>query len=74
MNTDDVLFPFGARTAALGGMIWLILLASTALNGLRLSILDLLLLLAPFVVAPLSLNLVPLTAVSGWTVLRGSCS
>jgi hypothetical protein len=45
--------------AAIGGLIWLVLFAGIFLNVFRLSILDLLFLLAPWVVVPLSLSLIP---------------
>ena len=45
--------------AAFGGLIWLILLGGVLLNNFRLSIFDLLFLLAPWVVVPLALSLVP---------------
>ena len=45
--------------AAAGGLIWLILLGGVLLNRFWLSIFDLLFLLAPWVVVPLTLSLVP---------------
>lgn len=45
--------------SAAGGLIWLILLVGVLLNKFRLSIFDLLFLLAPWVVVPLVLSLVP---------------
>lgn len=45
--------------AAVGGLIWLILLSGVLLNKFWLSIFDLLFLLAPWVVVPLTLSLVP---------------
>jgi len=45
--------------AITGGAVWLMLVAGVLLNSLRLSIFDLLFLFAPWVVVPLSLNLVP---------------
>lgn len=59
MNTSKALFPAGVNMAAGGGLIWLILLSGVLLNKFRLSIFDLLLLLAPWVVVPLTLSLVP---------------
>ena len=59
MNTSEALFPSGLKMAAAGGLIWLILLGSVLLNKFRLSIFDLLFLLAPWVVVPLALSLVP---------------
>lgn len=45
--------------AVVGGLIWSILLGGVLLNKFWLSIFDLLFLLAPWVVVPLTLNLVP---------------
>lgn len=45
--------------AAAGGLIWLILLSGVLLNKFWLSIFDLLFLLAPWVIVPLTLSLVP---------------
>lgn len=45
--------------AIVGGVLWLILLVGACLNFFPLSIFDLLFLLAPWVVVPLGLNLVP---------------
>ena len=59
METNETLFPSGPKMAAAGGLIWLSLLGGVILNNLRLSIFDLLFLLAPWVVVPLTLSLVP---------------
>ena len=48
--------------AVFGGAAWLIVLAGVLLGFFRLSILDLLFLLAPWVIVPLGLNLVPAQA------------
>jgi len=45
--------------AAAGGAVWLVLLGGVLLNFSWLSIFDLLFLLAPWVVVPLALSLVP---------------
>ena len=45
--------------AAVGGLIWLILLSGVLLSKFWLSIFDLLFLLAPWVVVPLTLSLIP---------------
>jgi YndJ-like protein len=45
--------------AAVGGLVWLALLVCVLLNNLPLSTFDLLFLLAPLVVVPLTLRLVP---------------
>lgn len=45
--------------ASVGGLIWLILLVGVLLHSFRLSIFDLLFLLAPWVVVPLALSLMP---------------
>lgn len=62
MRTNETIFPSGARVAAFGGLIWLVLLAGNILNVSRLSIFDLLFLVAPWVVVPLTLSLVPATS------------
>src|SRR6266852_5645746 len=64
MRPDQVLFPSGVKTAAAGGVIWLILLAGVFLFSLRMSIFCLLFLLAPLVVVPLALSLLPAAQVS----------
>src|SRR5438034_837744 len=56
--TTAILFPSGLRMAVVGGASWLILLAGVLRGFFRLSIFDLLFLLAPWVMAPLGLNLV----------------
>ena len=58
MGVDKTLLPSGVKMSAAGGMIWLLLLAGTILNSFRLSIFELLFLLAPWVTVPLSLSLV----------------
>ena len=57
MRTRQTLLPSGISIAAAGGSVWLILLAAVLLDFLRLSIFDLLFLLAPWVVVPLALGL-----------------
>jgi len=59
MNTSEALFPSGVKMATSGVLIWLILLSGVLLNKFWLSIFDLLFLLAPWVVVPLTLSLVP---------------
>jgi hypothetical protein len=59
MNTETCFYPFGPRMAAMGGLICMVLLAGAFLNAFRLSIFELLFLLAPWVIVPLSLSLVP---------------
>ncbi|HEY6944691.1 MAG TPA: YndJ family transporter, partial [Candidatus Acidoferrum sp.] len=59
MNINEALFPSGIKMAAVGGLIWSILLGGVLLNKFWLSIFDLLFLLAPCVVVPLTLSLVP---------------
>lgn len=59
MHTGQTLFPSGVRIAVAGGAVWLTLVVSAFLNFFRLSVFDLLFLLAPWVVVPLALNLVP---------------
>ncbi|OLB26042.1 MAG: hypothetical protein AUH13_28980 [Acidobacteria bacterium 13_2_20CM_58_27] len=58
LRTGQTLFPSGLRMAVVGGASWLILLAGVLRGFFRLSIFDLLFLLAPWVMAPLGLNLV----------------
>jgi len=65
MNTEETLFPSGARMAIAGGVTWSILAVAAALNVFPFSIFELLFLLAPWVVVPLSLSLVPRTSSSG---------
>src|SRR5215470_13209134 len=65
MNTEETLFPSGARMAIAGGVTWSILAVAAALNVFPFSIFELLFLLAPSVVVPLSLSLVPRTSSSG---------
>jgi hypothetical protein len=72
MTTNKTLFPAGARTAVAGSLIWLLLLASAYLNISRLSVFDLLFLLAPWVVVPLALSLVPATSSSRLAALSAS--
>jgi YndJ-like protein len=64
MRPDHVLFPSGVKTAAAGSPIWLILLTGVFLGSFRLSIFGLLFLLAPLVVVPLALSLLPTDQVS----------
>lgn len=59
MRNGQTLFPSGVRIAAVGGAAWLTLLAGALLGCCRLSIFDVLFLLAPWVIVPLSFNLVP---------------
>ena len=61
MRTELTLFPAGPRMAAMGAAIWLVLLAGVFFGVFRLSIFDLLFLLAPLVVGPLALSLIPTT-------------
>lgn len=72
MNTNQTLFPSGARMAFAGSFIWLPLLASIYLNISRLSVFDLLFLLAPWVVVPLALSLVPATSTSHFSARNGA--
>ncbi len=58
MGVDKTLLPSGVKMSAAGGAIWLLLLSGTILNSFRLSIFELLFLLAPWVTVPLSLSLV----------------
>ena len=58
MRPGHTLFPSGLRIAVVGGAAWLTLLAGALLSFCRLSIFDLLFLLAPWVIVPLSVNLV----------------
>lgn len=62
MHPGQTLFPSGVRIAAVAGAAWLILLAGVLLSFFRLSIFDLLFLLAPCVIVPLGLHLVPADA------------
>jgi hypothetical protein len=64
MSTNKTLFPFGARMAAIGSVVWMALLAGVYFNQFRLSVFDLLFLLAPWVAVPLALSLVPATSTS----------
>jgi YndJ-like protein len=64
MNITETLVPSGVRTTAVGSLLWLVLLAGTVLNAFRLSIFDLLFLLAPWMVVPLALSLVTTTHAS----------
>lgn len=59
MRPGQTFFPSGVRIAVVGAAAWLILLAGALLSFCRLSIFDLLFLLAPWVIVPLGLNLVP---------------
>src|SRR5215467_13234488 len=59
MNADRTLFPYGEKIAAMGGLLWLFLVFRTATGRFSLSIFDLLFLLAPWVIVPLTLSLVP---------------
>lgn len=70
MNANETLVPSGVKIACAGGAIWLALLAGVQVNALRLSIFDLLFLLAPWVAVPLTLSLIPTTQGSG---LSGAC-
>jgi YndJ-like protein len=70
MRTDQTFLPSGVGMAAAGGLVWLILVAGIFLGSFRLSIFDLLFLLAPWVVVPLALSLLPITSAS--PLSRGS--
>jgi hypothetical protein len=59
MHIDEPLFPSGTRMAAAGSFVWLLLVGGEVFSFFRLSIFDLLFLLAPWVVVPLVLSLVP---------------
>src|SRR5262245_51466467 len=59
MPTSQTLFPSGVRMAAACAAVWLILVVGVLLNLFLLSIFDLLFLLAPCLVVPLALSLVP---------------
>ena len=59
MRMEQAFFPLGVRMATVGGVVWLSLLAGVLLHRFRLSIFDLLFLLAPWVVVPLGLGLIP---------------
>ena len=72
MSTRDTLFPSGVKVAAVGSSICLVLLGGVFLNSFRLSIFDLLFLLAPWVVVPLALSLVP-AAQGLWMSRIGGC-
>jgi hypothetical protein len=61
MNTSETLVPFGPRIAAVGSLVWLLLLVGTFLNTFQLTIFDLLFLLAPWIGVPLALSFVPAT-------------
>ncbi|HEX4543896.1 MAG TPA: YndJ family transporter [Candidatus Acidoferrum sp.] len=58
--------------AAVGSAVWTVLLAGVYFNQLRLSVFDLLFLLAPWVVVPLALSLVPATNTSRLSGLSAS--
>lgn len=66
MDPNESLYPPGAKTAVVGATIWLAFLTSALLNVVRLSIFDLLFLLAPWVIVPLALSLVPATRRNGF--------
>ena len=61
MRTGQNLFPAGAKVAIAGGSVWAILLAAVFFGSCRLSIFELLFLLAPLVTVPLVLSFVPTT-------------
>jgi len=65
MRTKQTFLPSGAKIAAAGAVIWLILLAGVFFGNSRLSTFELLFLLAPWVAVPLALSLVPTTPGSG---------
>jgi hypothetical protein len=67
MNANETLVPSGVKIACAGAAIWLALLAGVQVSAVRLSILDLLFLLAPWVAVPLALSLVPSTHGSGFS-------
>jgi hypothetical protein len=71
MRPDQVQFAPGVRTAAAGSLLWLILFAGVFLGSFRLSIFDVLFLLAPLVVVPLALSLLPANQVSHLAHLNG---
>ena len=58
--------------AAIGSVVWMALLAGVYFNQFRLSIFDLLFLLAPWVAVPLALSLVPATSASRSSALNVS--
>jgi hypothetical protein len=64
MRTNEAIFPSGTTVAAFGGLIWVVLLLGNVLITFRLNIFELLFLLAPWVVVPLTLSLVPATNAS----------
>jgi hypothetical protein len=58
--------------AATGSVVWIVLLAGVYFNQFRLSVFDLLFLLAPWVAVPLALSLVPATSTSRLSALNAS--
>ena len=64
MRTARTLYPFGAKIAAAGSLVWLLLLGGAFLDSFHLSVFELLFLLAPWVAVPLALSLVPATSTS----------
>lgn len=58
--------------AAAGSLLWLLLLAGVFLGSFRLSIFDLLFLLAPLVVVPLALSLLPAAPITRLSRMNGS--
>jgi hypothetical protein len=59
MRAEQNLFPAGAKVAIAGGLVWLVFLAAVLFGYFRLSIFELLFLLAPWVAVPLALSLLP---------------
>ena len=72
MSTHATLFPLGVKTAAVGSLIWLTLVGAVLLMNFRLSIFDLLFLLAPWVIVPLVLSLVPTALDNGLSRISAS--
>jgi hypothetical protein len=58
--------------AAIGSVVWMVLLAGVYFNKFRLSVFDMLFLLAPLVAVPLALSLVPATTTSRFSALSGA--
>ncbi len=64
MRTARTIYPFGAKVAVAGSLVWLLLVGGAFLDSFHLSVFELLSLLAPWVAVPLALNLVPATSTS----------
>jgi hypothetical protein len=58
--------------AAIGSVVWIVLLAGVYFDKFRLSIFDLLFLLAPWVAVPLALSLVPATSAGRFSALSAA--